>query len=347
MSNIKKDANQSKVIPFSKIGKIAVAVACVCVTTTVTAYAIGVLKSPAEVFSPIFGVEAEQIAYTELIDNIGTAVGLSSTSNGVTITLDGIIGDKNNAYVVYTITNEDGSKIEVPEDIEPQNLISGAFNGTQLPDNYTNWHINIQTSINKDGHLQYIEKFTIEDGLPIGEMLTSEFTMFRDFYETFIIEGDWKIDYLFDYQDPSIVIDVNESFSKYNEKYDSDITYKIKSVRISPISIVVNWSANDIPELVASNIETTTDFPVVIVEPNNDDNAVIVDMTEYINSGPSSPQVSIHQKDGSIIDTNVLEFGGYIEEGFVENQTSSTFEEIILLEDIDKIQVGDIFVPMP
>lgn len=347
MSNIKKDANQSKVIPFSRVGKIAVAVACICVTTTVTAYAIGVLKSPSEVFSPIFGVEAEQTIYKDLIDKIGTSIGVSSTSNGVTITLDGIIGDKNNAYVVYTITNEDGSKIELTEDIIGS-LTPGLANGTQLPDDYTNWSINRLMTTNEDGYLQLIEEFTIEDQLPIGEMLVSEFTKFSDYHETFIIEGNWKIEYSFDYEDTSIVIDVNETYSKYNKDYDDDVNYTIESLRISPISIVVNWSSYDIPDLVKSNSDEHDDIPVYIVEPNDDNNAVIVETVKEIIYGPPNPQILIHQKDGNVV--NVIESPGFIahnEEGFVSNQTSVTYERIILLEDIDKIQVGDIFVPMP
>ncbi len=45
------------------------------------------------------------------IDNIGRPIGVSDTHNGITITVDAIIGDNNNVFIVYSVSS-------VPEEAE-------------------------------------------------------------------------------------------------------------------------------------------------------------------------------------------------------------------------------------
>ncbi|CAN4051462.1 Transcriptional regulator XRE family, partial [Dysosmobacter welbionis] len=62
-----------------------IAAAAVLVLAVGTAGATGILRSAAEVFSPLFGGAPAQ---TEIIDKIGYPVGASDTDNGVTVTAD-------------------------------------------------------------------------------------------------------------------------------------------------------------------------------------------------------------------------------------------------------------------
>ena len=82
------------------------AAAAVLVLAVGTAGATGILRSAAEVFSPLFGGAPAQ---TEIIDKIGYPVGASDTDNGVTVTADAVMGDAYNAAVVFTFRTDDGS----------------------------------------------------------------------------------------------------------------------------------------------------------------------------------------------------------------------------------------------
>ena len=67
-----------------------IAAAAVLVLAVGPAGATGILRSAAEVFSPLFGGAPAQ---TEIIDKIGYPVGASDTDNGVTVTADAVMGD--------------------------------------------------------------------------------------------------------------------------------------------------------------------------------------------------------------------------------------------------------------
>ena len=69
-----------------------------------TAYATGTLARAADSLAAVFGAGPAQ---TELIDQIGRPIGVSCTSNGITITADAIIGMRNAYAVVYTIEKDD------------------------------------------------------------------------------------------------------------------------------------------------------------------------------------------------------------------------------------------------
>ena len=71
-----------------------IAAAAVLVLAVGTAGATGILRSAAEVFSPLFGGAPAQ---TEIIDKIGYPVGASDTDNGVTVTADA-------ANVTFSVT---------------------------------------------------------------------------------------------------------------------------------------------------------------------------------------------------------------------------------------------------
>ena len=104
-----------------------IAAAAVLVLAVGTAGATGILRSAAEVFSPLFGGAPAQ---TEIIDKIGYPVGASDTDNGVTVTADAVMGDAYNAVIVYTISRDDGTRL-LPEDITGEMLLVHG-NGTDL-----------------------------------------------------------------------------------------------------------------------------------------------------------------------------------------------------------------------
>ena len=66
--------------------------------------ATGVLPLPSDMLSDIFDGPVSQ---TEIIDRIGRPVGASCSNNGVTVTADAIMGDKDMVTIAYTLTFDD------------------------------------------------------------------------------------------------------------------------------------------------------------------------------------------------------------------------------------------------
>ncbi len=93
------------------MGRVALVAACLAGAVVVGAGATGLLKTAIQAFSGVFG---ENPAVTQVVDKIGRPVGASDTDNGITITADAIIGEKDGVAVIYTISRDDGSPGRAP-----------------------------------------------------------------------------------------------------------------------------------------------------------------------------------------------------------------------------------------
>lgn len=80
----------------------------------ITAGAVGSWKSVAELFAPYFGTSKKQ---AEVMGVMGTALDESVTQNGVTLTANGIIGDKYNACMLYTLSWDKETSVELPDNL--------------------------------------------------------------------------------------------------------------------------------------------------------------------------------------------------------------------------------------
>lgn len=65
--------------------------------------------SVAAVFDGVFGGPP---AKTEVADAIGRPIGAVSNSNGITITADAVIGDRNGYVLVYSVSRDNGMAFE-------------------------------------------------------------------------------------------------------------------------------------------------------------------------------------------------------------------------------------------
>lgn len=90
--------------------RLAVSVlACVLAAAlTVGAGAAGFLKPVADLFAPVFGGEESQL---ELIERMGTSLGISDTRNGVTVTAEAMLNDGRNVAVLYSVSRESGEPL--------------------------------------------------------------------------------------------------------------------------------------------------------------------------------------------------------------------------------------------
>lgn len=88
----------------------ATAGALVLTLAGTTAYAVshGIVSVP-DAISTILGEEPEA---TDVVEKVGSPVGVSDTSDGVRITADTIVGDKNAISIVYSVARVDGKPFE-------------------------------------------------------------------------------------------------------------------------------------------------------------------------------------------------------------------------------------------
>ncbi len=303
-------SSKVRVRPILKYSLVAIFV----LMFSVSAFATDILKSVIEIFSPIFGNETEQI---DIIEDMGTVIGVSDTHDGITITADAVIGDTNNITVIYTVSNL------------PENAKDVYFNFATLEfptidtavDNFCGY----LTSEEKPGEVQIIQNNYISRKVPIGSMVNAKFD---GLYYSEGIEGEtaiklsdetWNIEFKLDYVDTSRTIDVNESFVR------NGVEFNVEEIIVSPLSIKANYTVdagNNVGEEMFENInavfEPGSEF--FVLKTSNDIGEI--DLTRC--SG--SVDIDAHNK--------------------IKGNKNNIFTEIIPLEDITTIKFGDVEIEM-
>ena len=94
--------------------RMTVSIVAAILVLIITAGAVGSWKSVAELFAPYFGTSKKQ---AEVMGVMGTALDESVTQNGVTLTANGVIGDKYNACMLYTLSWDKETSVELPDNL--------------------------------------------------------------------------------------------------------------------------------------------------------------------------------------------------------------------------------------
>ncbi len=336
MKNVKENANKNKVIKFRKLSKMSVAVACVCLVSA-TAFATGVLEPVSDILAPIFGGTTAQ---TEIIEKIGVPVGASDTDEGITITVEAIIGSKNHCVIVYKLSNEDGSKIVLPEDAKTDYLMVEG-NGTAFEVNGGSTG-SMKSVLYEDGYFRLIEARSFDTELPNGKNVTSiidslSYMTNDDIWKT-LVDGKWKLKFEFSYEDMTREIDVNQTF----EHEDLEIT--VQKINISPISLDVVHEINFISSVLeADSNEATSDNLETEIEATSASEGVYEEVTKgelYLRNFP----LFITKIDGTIIDVSDAGHGLTMKDGFGVGHKGDVLDEIVPFDEILSITVGEIEV---
>ena len=82
---------------------------------TITACAAGGFQALAQVVASIIDPNADQ-AQTQTVDEHFSPIGISDTDNGVTITVEGVVGDTNSISVLFSITRDSGAPLIPPSE---------------------------------------------------------------------------------------------------------------------------------------------------------------------------------------------------------------------------------------
>lgn len=307
---------------WTHLSKIAAVAACLVCVLTVTAEAAGIPTPLSELLAPIFG---GSVAQTEVIDKIGHPIGASDTDNGVTIQADAVIGDEYNICMVYTIRRDDGTPL-LPEGVTANHLLSGSFDRTSYGKSGRGMAYFVDT-VPGDAEIQYVTVFSSDEPVNQGEITAQ----FRDLFcyddtakERFpVLEGRWKFRFDIAYEDASIHWGGGETFSQ------DGLNFTITEIRLSPLAISVAYEVDS--QVQWSNAENGK-------QPEEDEQ----EWERY----QENIAVFLTKKDGTVLDLTA--FGGSLaaEEGKTIGVKGMVFDQIVPLEDMESLTVGDITFPI-
>ena len=311
--------------PVFRTALIAAAMAAVLV---VGSSAAGILPSPAEIFTPLFGGAAAQ---TEVIDKIGRPIGASDTDNGITITAEAIMGDQYNAVIVYTLTRDDGERF-LPEgkSLDETHLMMGGYGGASWVKGGAHggsWFVDEDP---EDNQIQLVETASSNVAMTKGTANAS----FEDLQywnaETeqaeLLYPGKWKLRFEVDYEDCSVRLGGGETFSQ------DGLNFTIDEVTVSPIGVRAAYTADK--ALVWSDAPSGRQDPEDTRQ-----------MERYLDN----VEILLTKTDGTVLTLDNC--GGKImsneEKAIALCTKSRVLDEIIPLEDMASISVGGVVYEIP
>lgn len=225
---------------FKKL--IAAAVAAVLVIAlSVTAAAAGLLTEALNAFTAMFGGEPGQV---ELIEKMGSPIGVSVTQEEITVSADAVMSDGENYMVLFTVSRNDGSPL-VPADAAPDGQLRFGASGW---DNDTVCHgISLNRFIDGEpGALtaHYLGYFVGLDGSPneVSGWFSSSLEYWVDSSDgyTEVLElcdelTCWEMDIpLTACETVGVTIPAAGTFSK------DGFEFAVKEVRASPLAVAVD-----------------------------------------------------------------------------------------------------------
>ena len=311
--------------PVFRTALIAAAMAAVLV---VGSSAAGILPSPAEIFTPLFGGAAAQ---TEVIDKIGRPIGASDTDNGITITAEAIMGDQYNAVIVYTLTRDDGERF-LPEGkgLDETYLMMSGYGGASWVKGGAHggsWFVDEDP---EDNQIQLVETASSNVAMTKGTANAS----FEDLQywnaETeqaeLLYPGKWKLRFEVDYEDCSVRLGGGETFSQ------DGLTFTIDEVTVSPIAVRAAYTADE--------AVVWSDSPSGRQDPQDARQS-----QRYF----ENVEVLLTKTDGTVLDLSNA--GGSIspdyDTGISLCAKGQVLEEIIPLAELQSISVGGVTYEIP
>lgn len=230
------------------VAAVAALLACL-----VTACAAGGLSTLAAVFTSLLH-PAPTEAQTQTVQQLFTPIGASATDNGVTLTAEGILGDRHNVAILYSIRRDDGTPL-LPEGEDTETLSNGdhellfrAGSAPALSAELTSWGtspgLQFLDFTPEDTTLYFLDLWTYPaDTLPLGGRFQGTF---QDLYahgciqqpngasverDIPLVRGTWALDFAATYEDASVPLPTGQTFPM------EDLTATVTDLGLSPLSL--------------------------------------------------------------------------------------------------------------
>lgn len=317
--------------PVRTVARIAAvtAVLAIVIGGAGTAMATGVLPLPSDMLSDIFDGPASQ---TEIIDRIGRPVGASCSNNGVTVTADAIMGDKDMVTIAYTLTFDDPAALKKLSEPGKNGTIAGSVDGNVYVDGEhggqgTSWLIDKNPN---DSSIQYFAQFSVESPGLMGRTVRTHINSLvvpragKELPEyKKILTGPWDLKFQLNYEDTSVTIPAPKSVNFNGTKAT------IQEATVSCVGVSVRY-----------NIDRS-------IEHDNNSGKMSQNMEESMDAVGNIPLI-VTFKDGHVEDATSHSgyFANKLDNGTTDVHKTWPFSQVCDTDKIASVQIGDTVIPM-
>lgn len=294
-----------------------------------TAMATGVLPLPSDMLSDIFDGPASQ---TEIIDRIGRPVGASCSNNGVTVTADAIMGDKDMVTIAYTLTFDDPTALKKLSEPGENGTIAGSVDGNVYVDGEhggqgQSWLIDKNPN---DSSIQYFAQFSVESPGLMGRTVRTHINSLvvpragKELPEyKKILTGPWDLKFQLNYEDTSVTIPAPKSVNFNGTKAT------IQEATVSCVGVSVRY-----------NIDRS-------IEHDNNSGKMSQNMEESMDAVGNIPLIMTF-KDGHVEDATSHSgyFANKLDNGTTDVHKTWPFSQVCDTDKIASVQIGDTVIPM-
>ena len=317
--------------PVRTVARIAAvtAVLAIVIGGAGTAMATGVLPLPSDMLSDIFDGPASQ---TEIIDRIGRPVGASCSNNGVTVTADAIMGDKDMVTIAYTLTFDDPAALKKLSEPGENGTIAGSVDGNVYVDGEhggqgQSWLIDKNPN---DSSIQYFAQFSVESPGLMGRTVRTHINSLvvpragKELPEyKKILTGPWDLKFQLNYEDTSVTIPAPKSVNFNGTKAT------IQEATVSCVGVSVRY-----------NIDRS-------IEHDNNSGKMSQNMEESMDAFGNIPLI-VTFKDGHVEDATSHSgyFANKLDNGTTDVHKTWPFSQVCDTDKIASVQIGDTVIPM-
>lgn len=317
--------------PIRTVARIAAvtAVLAIVIGGAGTAMATGVLPLPSDMLSDIFDGPASQ---TEIIDRIGRPVGASCSNNGVTVTADAIMGDKDMVTIAYTLTFDDPAALKKLSEPGENGTIAGSVDGNVYVDGEhggqgQSWLIDKNPN---DSSIQYFAQFSVESPGLMGRTVRTHINSLvvpragKELPEyKKILTGPWDLKFQLNYEDTSVTIPAPKSVNFNGTKAT------IQEATVSCVGVSVRY-----------NIDRS-------IEHDNNSGKMSQNMEESMDAVGNIPLI-VTFKDGHVEDATSHSgyFANKLDNGTTDVHKTWPFSQVCDTDKIASVQIGDTVIPM-
>ena len=317
--------------PVRTVARIAAvtAVLAIVIGGAGTAMATGVLPLPSDMLSDIFDGPASQ---TEIIDRIGRPVGASCSNNGVTVTADAIMGDKDMVTIAYTLTFDDPAALKKLSEPGENGTIAGSVDGNVYVDGEhggqgQSWLIDKNPN---DSSIQYFAQFSVESPGLMGRTVRTHINSLvvpragKELPEyKKILTGPWDLKFQLNYEDTSVTIPAPKSVNFDGTKAT------IQEATVSCVGVSVRY-----------NIDRS-------IEHDNNSGKMSQNMEESMDAVGNIPLI-VTFKDGHVEDATSHSgyFANKLDNGTTDVHKTWPFSQVCDTDKIASVQIGDTVIPM-
>lgn len=317
--------------PVRTVARIAAvtAVLAIVIGGAGTAMATGVLPLPSDMLSDIFDGPASQ---TEIIDRIGRPVGASCSNNGVTVTADAIMGDKDMVTIAYTLTFDDPAALKKLSEPGENGTIAGSVDGNVYVDGEhggqgQSWLIDKNPN---DSSIQYFAQFSVESPGLMGRTVRTHINSLvvpragKELPEyKKILTGPWDLKFQLTYEDTSVTIPAPKSVNFNGTKAT------IQEATVSCVGVSVRY-----------NIDRS-------IEHDNNSGKMSQNMEESMDAVGNIPLI-VTFKDGHVEDATSHSgyFANKLDNGTTDVHKTWPFSQVCDTDKIASVQIGDTVIPM-